>query len=155
MPARSTQVRNAVADRIVSGWPAEKPAAVESVYHYTVSEGFPSGRRVLVFDVGEEGVGAATRLADTNDYSVTVVVFEKFEEAGDPPTDWIDELVDWVASEVYGKLQNQRLPWQAPLLGNELWPQEAAIVLKCDADLLVSEHKLFWSVCEFTFREVR
>lgn len=155
MPARSTQVRNAVADRIASGWPAVKPATVESVYHYTVSDGFPSGRHVLVFDVGEEQIGAADRVTDINDYSVSVVVFEKHEDAGDPPTDWVDERVDWVASEVYAKLQNQRLPWQAPLLDNELWPQEAGIVLKCDADLLASEHKLFWSVCEFTFREVR
>ena len=97
----------------------------------------------------------ATRGGDTNDYTFSVWVCERFLEKGDPPEEWIDERKFFV-ERLYNAVSDARtvrLLETAPGDGSGLWPEITEVSLVLNADHL-SERKECVSVMTLTFREI-
>lgn len=112
-----------------------------------------TGRRVFVFGSAERHQGAATRGEDDNHYVITVVAFEKFTDADRvPTTDWVDERVAWVESEIFDRLGDARAPERDETVANSIpVSQEWNIVY---SPTLLAELKLFRSEVIVIYRRI-
>ena len=154
MGARAIELRDAIADRLRSVWGEPAPATVKVGWRIDVPEDGPSGRVVFVAPASYRSEGPVTRATDLNDYRYAVLVVERYADAGDPPDEWLSERAAFVQEQVYDALQNvglDRAESTPPLL-NSFWCETAEVTVVYDLQAL-TEHKLFWSEIEFTFRE--
>lgn len=110
-----------------------------------------TGRKVYVFPTGYDS-GAVTRGEDEYLHTVGVLVVERYPDAGDPPTEWTDERVDFVFEKVV-----QGFDWShdGPPSWNRFLVTLSANVQVCDLEKLTSGGKLFYSLTEIQFSEVR
>lgn len=154
MAARTIELRNAIADRLLSVWGDPAPATVSVGWRIDVPDDSPSGRVVFVAPASYRSEGPVTRATDLNDYRYAVLVVERYTDAGDPTEEWLSERAAFVQESVYDVLQNvglDRAENTAALL-NSFWCETAEVTVVYDLEAL-TEHKLFWSEIEFTFRE--
>jgi hypothetical protein len=145
---------DALVTALTTGWAPMIPNAVTRVYQIPVKVESLSGRQVWIFPVSY-GDEPATRGEDLNSYRVAVVVAERFTDAGDPRTDWVDELVKFVKDEIVDGLEFVRGSDNGMLSisGREIWTAERSEVPVYDVELL-TQKKLFWCEIEFVFQEI-
>jgi hypothetical protein len=108
-----------------------------------------AGRKVYVIRSATTG-GPATRNDDQTDYSIAVLVVERYTDAGDPSREWIDERVDWVHDMIFNPFDFRTPPSWNPFLRTI-----GGDVLVCDLNKLIAGGKLFWSVVGFSFEEIK
>lgn len=160
MTARVLTVADAVAANILALWQASaSPPGVDDdvqrVYEAPVGDADGElpyiGRQVYVFPSGYAWPEEATRAEAVNEYTVDVVVVERYLESTVPvPSSWLDVRVTFVEEIVW---QPGRDPREAPLVtGALLWP-DSGEVSTYDIDAL-REDKLFWSHARLLLREV-
>ncbi len=157
MASRVNEVCDALIDRLVSLLPSGDKTTFERTYVPDILDAeFAAGllgltgRKVYVMPASYGQAEIATRSQDLNRYGPSVLVVERYTEAGGVARPWLDDRVEWVERQVFGPLQNLRAE---PLLGS-LWSHAADVTLVFDPDFL-REHKLFWSEVTFEFREIK
>jgi hypothetical protein len=153
MAARIVEVRNAVVSRVNNAWVVRggPDDLVLAPYRFDIDSGKHKGRKVYVFPSAYTG-NPATRSEDQNDYSIVVLIVERYTGAGDPTDVWVDERVEWVEwlLNLLGDVRAERLLSESASGG--LWPETAETTTVYDVEEL-SEHKLFVSVIHVTYRE--
>jgi ABC-type Fe3+-hydroxamate transport system substrate-binding protein len=146
--ARIREVQAAVVARLRDLLPNE---TIEPSYGLTVDVPEPANRIVYVLPAAFSQVEVADRGRDVTDYVVAVMVLAK--AVGLTPavlTPWADGQIDFVASQVYGPLQDARED-AAYLDGGSLIPQGAEVRSLFNPDDLLAG--LFVAELSFTFRE--
>ena len=156
MAARVTEVCQLLIDRLVSLLPAGDLTTFERAYVPTILDAdfaaniaALAGRKVYVMPSTYGQAEIASRGQDNNRYGPSVLIVERYTDAGGVADAWLDDRIAWVESQVYGPLQNLR----ADPLDGTLWPHSADVAVVYDPDFL-REHKLFWSEVHFEFREI-
>ena len=122
---------------------------VERVYLGPVTLKNVSGCKVFVFP-GKYANSPVNRAEDGWEYAVTVVICQRYEPQGEPPTAWLDTRVNFVQTCVNDALDFSRDPLTFATT-RELWTASAEVVVYDDARL--DEEKLFWSQVAFGFTE--
>lgn len=153
MAARITEVRNGVVDKITSAWGPTGNDAVIGLTRVDIDSKAVAGRKVYVFRSGYSTT-PADRGEDQGDYTVAVMVVERYTGQGDPPETWIDDRVDWCEwlVRLLGDPRGDRLLATAGDPYSGLWPQSAEVTVVHDIEEL-AEKKLFVSVLSVTYRE--
>lgn len=144
--ARVLDVCDACVAAIAAAWSPAGDDSVSRVYEVDIDAATLAGRKVYVFPAGMAWVELGTRLGDVHDEKVTVVVVERYGEAGAVPAAWLDSRVEFVQDAILDVLDDPR---GQPVPG--YWSQESAVEVVYDLEELV-QRKLFWSVASFTFR---
>ena len=103
MAARILDVCDALVAAIQAAWSPASPDGVERGYVSKIKVGELTGRRVYVFPLRYSD-SPASRSENLTDYSVGVVVVERYRDAGVPDKDWTDERVTFVEEVVYSAL---------------------------------------------------
>lgn len=158
MPYTPTTPTLTLCDQLVAAleasWSPVSPSGVERCYFKRLGDGDDAttkleGRRVLVVPTGYDN-GPETRGEDGYVHRVSVLTVERYTDAGDPPTEWTDERVDFVFDEIVQGFDFGRQPpsWNAKLV------TLSAAVQVCDVEKLVTGGKLFYSLVEFEFAEI-
>lgn len=158
MAARITEVRNAVVALINAAW-VSRESIDDQVIGKTrvdIDSEKHKGRKVYVFRSTYTG-NPANRDEDENDYTIALMVVERFAAAsgmGDPPESWVDARVEWCAwlLNVIGDARGPRLLALTGQPGSGLWPEVAEVTVVHDLEEL-AERKLFVSVLTATYRE--
>lgn len=113
MAARIIEIADDIKATIENWWRPNRPSRVERRYLPRTTQPGPAGfwldgRRVYVMATGPvEGI-AITRADDDTTFTLWVVISEKYPKAGEPPTEWVDERVNWVDSLIKEVLDNPR-----------------------------------------------
>ena len=146
--ARLTEVAEGVAALIRAGW---EPAEDDEIAREYVDESkFADlrGRKVIVFGTGFREAERVSRTEVVNEYDVTVVVVERFEDKGVPLKEWLDERVYFVEQELFNRL-NVDQPGE--LLLGSLWAETVDVPECPDPDLVL--RKIFWAEVAVSYRE--
>lgn len=159
MTARVLDAADAAVALVLAGWSDKGEAdGVTRVYAPPVnltedSDSPIAGRQVFVFP-GPYDAAQLDRADQWRRYTLRVLVVERYTAgAGGPPTAWVDERVGFVQTVVFDPLADQSL-----VLVGEMTPDpeaddaHAAVDTLYDVDVLLN-HKTFWSVMTFVFRE--
>lgn len=153
--ARIIQAADAAVALILAGWTGRgADDGAERVYappiHLSGDEAPPlAGRRVYVFP-GPYSAEQLDRADQWRRYTLRVLAVERYPDAGDPPTGWVDTRVNFVEAKVFNALANQSLK-----LTGQMTPDPeftATIDELCDREILI-QHKTFWSYMTFGFVE--
>lgn len=152
---RHLAIADSVRDFLLTALPP--PATLSRAYDPDVIYGNWSGRTVWVFPTTEVDARRLTRWKVQTDYSLNVVVAERYIPAAlaDPgeviPPDWVDANCLWVRNAVYGPLND------LVKLGERLIPTAIpqTCTLKAKYDPMRLTDKVFFSVVEVSFREER
>lgn len=139
-----------------TAWAPAGNDGVERHYFKRFSDGEDTalkllGRRVVIFPTGYDNA-PAHRGEDDYEHRVSVLTVERYTDAaGDPPKAWIDERVDFVFTHVVQGFDFGREPptWNKKLL------TVSADVQVCDVEKLVGGGKLFYSLVDLVFSELR
>lgn len=140
---------------LVAAWEPVSPSGVERVYFKRIADAEDPnlklvGRKVYVFPTHYDN-GPEVRGRDEYLHDVSVLVVERYPDAGDPPTEWTDERVDFVYEYVVEGFDysRDRASFNAHLV------TLSANVMVCDIEKLTSGGKLFYSLTEIQFSESR
>ena len=110
------------------------------------------GRQVFIFPTDYDN-GPVTRREDEFIHNVSVLVVERYTDAaGDPPTAWIDTRVDFVYDQI---VQGFDFSHDGPASWNKKLTTLSANVTVCDVEKLTGGGKLFYSMTELVFSEIR
>lgn len=138
---------------LLAGWADKGPKdGAERRYTVPVSDGGEfktEGRRTYVIPARYDN-GPEDRGEDLFVHEVYVLTLERYTDAGSPPTDWVDERVDWVYDHVVQGLDFGR---EAPAW-NAMLTTASADVQIYDPEKL-DTGKLFYSLVRLVFNEVR
>lgn len=93
--------------------------------------------------------GPATRKDSWFDALISIVVTKRYQEPGDVPDEWMDDLIDFVESDIFNIFSANELE-----IDNEWWPQAINVVTLYDIGQY-QRNKTFWSEIEVTFRKPR
>lgn len=116
----------------------------ERVYEFSLDLESMSGRYVYVLPSGYSAPEALTRSQDVGEVILSVVVAERYPDAGPVPKAWLDERVEWVYDNVFS-LDDARA---AELAESFAWSSEVTVY---DLDELRNRN-LFLSVVNLTRR---
>lgn len=109
------------------------------------------GRRVVIYPTHDSN-DPASRGEDEWTHNVTVDVFERYTDAGDPTVEWIDRRVDFVTTQIVDGFDFSHT-------GPPSWNKKLLTLsydrLLCDPAKLVGSNKLFFSRVELVFSEIR
>jgi hypothetical protein len=164
MAARINEVADAVVTAVLAAWnasiaPETVTAPDECVRTYLVPAdlGTLTGRKVWVTPArfADEN---ASRAENLGQYTVAVVVAERYESAGPPPRAWLDERVAFVELlyDLLGSYGNRRASgWLSVGTPARRHFTESAAVGEVYAFEYLSSDHVFWAELEFEFREVR
>src|SRR5690606_19296126 len=132
--ARVTEVRDAAAAAITAALadPGEATVISRYVYDETDFELGDGERKVVVLAEAYANNGPVRREDDEWDYTVAVLIAERYPAAGAPTEAWTDERVAWVEATIVRVLDDSGRG--EPIL-DKLRPQTAE-VLVYDPDLL-------------------
>ncbi len=109
------------------------------------------GRKVFLFPTHYDN-GPTTRGEDEFIHNVSALVVERYtDDAGDPPTDWTDDRVDFVYNQI---VQGFDFGRESPSWNRKLTTLSANVMV-CDVEKLTSGGKLFYSLTELVFSEIR
>ena len=147
---------DALVTALQAAWTEGADDAAERVYFKRIADVGDTalrlvGRKVYVMPTGYDN-GAATRGEDEYIHNVAVLVVKRYTDAGDPTTAWIDEQVDWVFTYI---VQGFDYSHDGPASFNKKLITLSAAVQVCDVEKLVSGGKLFYSLVELVFSEIR
>lgn len=156
MPLTPTLV---LCDQLVAAleaaWAPVAPSGAERAYFKRIGDASSkedklAGRRVVIYPTDYD-TAPATRGADDFTHNVTVQVFERYEDGGDPSREWIDERVDFVYGAIFEGFDFTRQPpeW------NPMLTTVSRAVSVLDVSRLLGAGNLFVSVVEFVFLETR
>lgn len=139
-----------------AAWTEGAYDAVERVYFKRIADvEDPTlklvGRKVYVMPTGYDN-GPVTRGEDEFTHNVSVLVVERYTDAGDPATAWIDTRVDFVYDHI---VQGFDYSHDGPASFNKKLVTLSAAVQVCDVEKLVSGGKMFYSLTELVFSEIR
>jgi len=155
MAARITEVRNAVAAAINAAWVSRESVndEVVTLSRVTIDSATHAGRKVYVFRSAYAEV-PVTRDEDQGDYTIAVMVVERYAGQGHPPESWVDARVDWCEwlVNLLGDARGPRLLAVEGQPDSGLWPEVAEVTTVHDLEEL-TEKKLFVSVLNVTYRE--
>lgn len=139
---------------LLAGWADRGPKdGAERRYFARISDEGAArieGRRVFVFPTKYDN-GPENRGEDLFVHEIAVLVAERYTDAGDPPTEWIDERVDWVYEHVVQGLDFAR---ETPAWNGGLSTTSADTQV-ADIEKLTTGGKLFYSLVQLVFAEVR
>ena len=147
---RLLAVADAAAQALSDNWSPIGPDAVHRDYLTEAAIAALTGRQVYVKPTGCGRIERLDRAEVINEHRVSVRMLERYEPAGTPPKDWIDQRVSWIGVNLYRVLYFEDPA--AYLLGS-LWTESADIVDAASEQQLL-EGKLFWCELEFSFREI-
>lgn len=138
---------------LVAAWNPVAPDGAEREYFKRVgdpgnAEAKLTGRQAYVFPTryafepqqqGEDGIT----------HEVSVLVVERYTDAGDPPKEWTDERVDFVYQQIVQGFNYSRTrpSWNRKLV------RHSADVEVCDVQKLATGGKLFYSLVNLVFEE--
>jgi hypothetical protein len=152
--ARIDQVCDAVVARIQDAWNPSAPDEVRAPDDFELESSKIEGRRVEVF--GDTYLGnPVTRGQDFNDYTLVVLVSEKFPDEGEVDRAWrrrLTRFCEWLLNDVIADPRGPRLLPTEGDPNSGLWPQSAEVVTVYDTEEL-SQKKLFFCVMRVTYRE--
>lgn len=155
MAARITEVRNAVAELIDVLWVARESADDEVIARtlFELDSATLAGRKVYVMRSAFTG-GPVNRTEDQDDYTIALMVVERYAGQGPPPEEWIDERVEWCEwlLRQLGNPRGDRLLAEPGEPDSGLWPEVAEVAEVHDVDELTTR-KLFASLLTLTYRE--
>ena len=123
---------------------------VQRVYTMTHDLNKSVGKKVDVYPVSVDSTDDSTRTDTFYNFSFSLVVFERYIQAGNIPNSWIDDNVLFVQTCVFN-------PFDGPtgvlftVDGIDYWVDSISIPTVFDYDM-VREHKSFWSEVELTLR---
>jgi len=124
------------------------PTGAERVYEVSIDAETLEGRAVYVFPSKYGYLEVLTRADDQSEYAVSVLIAERYPDAGPAPKAWLDERVEWVQDNVLDVLDDPR--GAEPVEGYVPWQSEVQTVY--DVEELVNR-KLFLSVVVITYRQ--
>lgn len=155
--ARVTEVCDAVVAAVAALWTPAAPNAVERTYLTPVEPGDLAGRQVWVTPASFADE-PASRGEDLGQYTVAVVVAERYADGGAVPRGWMDERVLFVESlfDLLGNYGQRRASgWlSVGTPARRHFTERAAVPAVYDWEFLSGDH-CFWAELEFDFREVR
>lgn len=136
---------------IGTSWEPAAPSAVERVYFMRQVAKDLTGRRVWVFPTNY-GVAPENRAENAVAHRITLLTAERYEPAGMPPVEWIDERVDFVFTEIVDALYfAQAGPHTFD--NRRVWTTGVEVEV-CDLEKITTTPAVFWSVVEFEFAEL-
>lgn len=155
MAARVTEVRDAAVGRVGDWWAPVAPDEVVGLSRVDIDSATLTGRKVYVFR-SAYARAPATRGEDQGDYTLQVMVVERYADPGDPTEPWVDERVDFCDQlvEVLGDARGGRLLADPGDPTSGLWPETAEVAEVHDIEEL-AERKLFVSIMTVMYRETR
>lgn len=148
-----------VADLRTRWDPPGNEGGIERVYFKTLAGAdrvtkLP-GRRVLILPYGDDGAfydnGPSDRGEDVYTHNISVVISERFTDAGEPTTEWIDDRVDFVHENI---VQGFDFSHDGPPSWNK---KLTTLTTKTVVDWarLTSEEQAFYSWVVLVFEEIR
>jgi hypothetical protein len=140
---------------LVAYWQPVSPDGAERAYFARSGDADAgelklTGRRVVIYPTDYSN-DPASRGEDEFAHTVTVDVFERYFDAGDPPTEWTDERVDFVHAKIVEGFDFSK---GGPPSWNPKLVTRSADVTVCDTASLLGRGKLFWSRVELVFSEI-
>jgi len=108
------------------------------------------GRKVYLFPTHYDN-GPDTRGEDNFIHEISALVVERYEGVGDPPEAWTDTRVDFVYEQI---VQGFDFARESPSWNLKLSTLSANVQV-CDVEKLFSSGKLFYSLTELVFEELR
>lgn len=138
---------------LAAAWSPAEPSGVERAYFKRVTdEGLRKlvGRRVYLFPTAYDNA-PADRGEDQYTHRVTALTLERYEDPGDPPTEWTDERVDFVHTRIVEGLDYSH---DGPPSWNRKLLTLSADVEVCDVERLTTQ-RLFMAAVELVFLEIR
>jgi hypothetical protein len=149
--ARIIAVCDAIVTRLQTVLSPAAPDEVARKYLAPVKAETLRGRKVYVFPVRYSDA-PASRAENLTDYTVAVLVVERYEDAGEPTDEWIDERVNFAESVYHALDFGGGEDLLAVESTREVWCETADAPVY-DVEML-STKKLFWAELEFLFREI-
>lgn len=159
MPSADVRVLADAFVPLLEGWIGEtliesKAIEIERVWEVTVDLGTFDGRLIKIFPTVYINQGPSDRKGDNFDMQLSFVMLERY--AGDladdqtVPKSWVDERVDFFQEYIFENLVN----FIGDIDGVKVWAQVAEPVSVYDFPRL-TQHKVFWSEFEITFRKIK
>lgn len=150
--ARDREIADAIVAKIATIWPPAAPDSVSRTYLPDVYSADDiealAGRQIRVASLGKRQIDKPDRSTSRNEYEFLVLVIERYGDAGLPTRAWTDERNDFVA-DLVEQLGDEMQP---SLLGNYDYPDRVDTPSPAD-DVMLREHKLFWSAFTIAIRE--
>lgn len=152
-----------LADSIVSGlqeslpgpFPEGEEITVERAYEVAYDLGEVMGRKIIIFPLVYSDEGPATRREGYYDVRLSIVYLYRYigdlDDNQRVPKDWIDVQAAFVEQKLFNVLSDSQLRFGE---SGEYWAQNAAVTAVYDFPRL-SQHKVFWSELEITFRKTK
>lgn len=149
-----------VAANITAEWGPTGNDSVERVYQAPIAPSELknlSGRKVYIFPSRKLNLGAADRGSDNLQWQIGVLAVERYEEAGMPPKEWMDERTYWMEATVESAVdfdgrEEDGVSNYLEFDGRTLRTQSIETEIY-DVDYL-DEANLFWSTMEVIYDEV-
>lgn len=149
-----------LADNIVSmlesSTALEDPVVtVERVYEGAYDLGSFTERKIDVYQLTYSDEGPADRRESYYDVRLSIVYLYRY--VGDldnnqkVPREWVDEQVTFVQNYIFNPFTDNDNRYGD---GNEYWAQNLSVVAVYDFPRL-TQHKVFWSEVEVTFRKLK
>lgn len=137
---------DAIEDAIAISWEPVAPDTVEAGFHFAFELDSMEGRQVRILPAAYGFPEPVSRAQDVAELAVTVVVAERYPDAGPVPQAWLRERVAFVEEHVVG-LDDSRT---AELPGGYYaWSSEVDPVYDLDE---LTQRNLFLSVVKLTMR---
>ena len=141
---------------LVAAWSPASPDGAERAYFVRIGDGEDAftkltGRRVVIFPT-KYGFQAADRGENEYQHEVSVLTVERYPDAGDPPTEWTDERVDFVHTRIVDGFDYSH---DGPPSWNRKLVTLSADVQVTNVEKLVTGGKLFYSLVDLVFLELR
>lgn len=150
-PARDRVLADAIVAKIQTIWSPSSPDSVCRTYLpdvYSIDEiESLRGRQIRVSSLGKKQVDRIDRSTNRNEYEFLVLILERYTGSGDPTRDWTDERNDFVAD-----LADQLGDEDQPSMLESDYPDRVETPTAAD-DVMLREHKLFWSAFTIAIRE--
>ena len=110
-----------------------------------------TGRKVYVFP-GPYDNGLANRGEDEWTYTLGILIVERYTDAGDPTTAWIDDRVDFVEGTV-GETIDYNGRTLLSISSRRIWTESIEVETYNLESL--NQKKIFWSVLTAVFKELK
>jgi hypothetical protein len=144
--ARVLAACDGVAEAINAVWMPVPPDVCRRSYGEEIDADRLDGRRVLVMPTSARWAEQITRAAGLHENGVSVLVVERYAQAGKPIEEWMDERVAWV-QDLLDLFDNARYPRALA----DFYPQGTNVEPVYDQEEYLSR-KLFVSVLQLTLR---
>jgi hypothetical protein len=157
MAAHVIEICDACVAVLSTVWAPVAPNSISRIYGKEIglSIDYPAemltGRQIYVFPTNYNQYRLLDRKSKLTKYSVSVLIAERYTEAGLPPVAWMDERVSFVDSVVFSALTDL----SASFAGARVDPEDLGSVdIVYDRDLYM-QRNTFWSQITIVYQEPR